>query len=196
MASPQRRDGRHPAAKAYRALNAPRNREARIRRIGASRRQGDGNERARYRILRNRDRAPDPPPSLMVAGYDRIGPGLTRDYVKCHGRTATNVMTRDVIAVAATTDLAEVAMLLETKWNKRVCRFDHPRPARSRSRPGADDPTPPGTGGARLRAAGNRRALCWKIRDRWTVCWSLGMRAGRRPVRSTTRCRCWRQPRR
>ena len=45
---------------------------------------------------------------------------LARDYVKSHGRTAKDVMTREVISVTETTDLAEVAMLLETKRIKRV----------------------------------------------------------------------------
>jgi CBS domain-containing protein len=45
---------------------------------------------------------------------------LARDYVKSHGRTAKDVMTREVISVTDTTELAEVAMLLETKRIKRV----------------------------------------------------------------------------
>jgi CBS domain-containing protein len=45
---------------------------------------------------------------------------LARDYAKSHGRTAKDVMTRDVISVADTTELADVAMLLETKRIKRV----------------------------------------------------------------------------
>ena len=45
---------------------------------------------------------------------------LARDYVKSHGRTAKDVMTREVISVTETTDLAEIAMLLETKRIKRV----------------------------------------------------------------------------
>ena len=45
---------------------------------------------------------------------------LARDYVKSHGRTAKDVMTRDVISVTDTTELADVAMLLETKRIKRV----------------------------------------------------------------------------
>jgi CBS domain-containing protein len=45
---------------------------------------------------------------------------LARDYVKSHGRTAKEVMTRDVISVTDTTELADVAMLLETKRIKRV----------------------------------------------------------------------------
>ncbi len=45
---------------------------------------------------------------------------LARDYLKSHGRTAGDVMTREVISVADTTELADVAMLLETKRIKRV----------------------------------------------------------------------------
>ena len=45
---------------------------------------------------------------------------LARDYIKSHGRTAKDVMTREVISVTEATDLAEVAMLLETKRIKRV----------------------------------------------------------------------------
>jgi len=45
---------------------------------------------------------------------------LARDYVKSHGRTARDVMTRDVISVTDMTELADVAMLLETKRIKRV----------------------------------------------------------------------------
>jgi CBS domain-containing protein len=45
---------------------------------------------------------------------------LARDYVKSHGRTAKDVMTREVISVSEGTDLAEVAMLLETRKIKRV----------------------------------------------------------------------------
>jgi CBS domain-containing protein len=45
---------------------------------------------------------------------------LARDYVKSHGRTAKDVMTRDVVTVSDTTELAEIANLLETKKIKRV----------------------------------------------------------------------------
>jgi CBS domain-containing protein len=45
---------------------------------------------------------------------------LARDYVKSHGRTVKDVMTPDVISVTDTTELAEIAMLLETKRIKRV----------------------------------------------------------------------------
>ena len=43
-----------------------------------------------------------------------------RDYVKSRGRTVENVMTRDVISVSETTELADIALLLETKGIKRV----------------------------------------------------------------------------
>jgi len=43
-----------------------------------------------------------------------------RDYVKAHGRIVREIMTRDVISVSDTTDLADVATLLETKRIKRV----------------------------------------------------------------------------
>src|SRR5262245_51233763 len=43
-----------------------------------------------------------------------------RDYVKSHARTVKDVMTRDVVSVSDTTELAEIANLLETKRIKRV----------------------------------------------------------------------------
>jgi CBS domain-containing protein len=45
---------------------------------------------------------------------------LARDYIKSHARKVADVMTRDVITVTDTTDLAHVANLLETKRIKRV----------------------------------------------------------------------------
>jgi len=51
-----------------------------------------------------------------IAAYQE----LARDYVKAHGRTARDVMTRDVISVTDTTELADIAMLLETNRIKRV----------------------------------------------------------------------------
>jgi CBS domain-containing protein len=45
---------------------------------------------------------------------------LARDYVKAHGRTVADIMTREVITAEETTDLADLAMLLETKRVKRV----------------------------------------------------------------------------
>src|SRR5487761_255497 len=43
-----------------------------------------------------------------------------RDYVKAHGQRVRDIMSREVISVSETTDLAEVAMLLETRLIKRV----------------------------------------------------------------------------
>jgi len=45
---------------------------------------------------------------------------LARNYVKSHGRTAKDVMTSDVISVSDTSELADIANLLETKRIKRV----------------------------------------------------------------------------
>ena len=45
---------------------------------------------------------------------------LARDYVKSHGRTVKYIMTREVISVAETTSLADIADLFETKRIKRV----------------------------------------------------------------------------
>jgi len=45
---------------------------------------------------------------------------LAREYVKAHGRKVKDVMTANVVAVAETTELADVATLLETKRIKRV----------------------------------------------------------------------------
>lgn len=54
---------------------------------------------------------------LDVFASDR---NSARDYVRSHGRTVRDVMTRDVITVTETTELNEVANLLETKRVKRV----------------------------------------------------------------------------
>jgi CBS domain-containing protein len=43
-----------------------------------------------------------------------------RDYVKAHGRVVREIMTREVISVSETTELADIATLLETKRIKRV----------------------------------------------------------------------------
>jgi CBS domain-containing protein len=46
--------------------------------------------------------------------------GLAQEYVKSHGRTVNDIMTRDVITVTEDTSLADVATLLETGRIKRV----------------------------------------------------------------------------
>ncbi len=45
---------------------------------------------------------------------------LARDYVKSHGRKVGDIMTREVVTVSDTTELADIANLLETKKIKRV----------------------------------------------------------------------------
>lgn len=52
--------------------------------------------------------------------FDDASSDLARDYVKSHGRTVRDIMTREVVAVDETTELAEIASLLETKRIKRV----------------------------------------------------------------------------
>jgi CBS domain-containing protein len=86
--------------------------------------------------------------------------GLARDYVKSHGLTVKDVMTRDVVPVTDTTELADIANLLETKWIKRVsvvrrqacrpaertwCGLWRRRRARRRSPADLDDRTVGGT---------------------------------------------------
>jgi CBS domain-containing protein len=46
--------------------------------------------------------------------------GLAQDYVKSHGRTVKDIMTREVVIVSEDTNLADVATLLETRRIKRV----------------------------------------------------------------------------
>ena len=45
---------------------------------------------------------------------------MAADYTRTHGRKAGEVMTRDVVTVADTTPIAEIAQLLETRRIKRV----------------------------------------------------------------------------
>jgi CBS domain-containing protein len=51
---------------------------------------------------------------------DSLAADVAPDYVKSHGRTIGDVMTRDVITVTEATELADVATLMETKGIKRV----------------------------------------------------------------------------
>src|SRR5580692_8794309 len=51
---------------------------------------------------------------------DHFAGDQARDYIKSHGRTVKDVMTRDVVAVTEDTDLGDVAALLEAKRVKRV----------------------------------------------------------------------------
>ena len=51
---------------------------------------------------------------------DHFAADLAREYIKSHGRTVKEIMTRDVVTVTEDTDLADVAALLEAKRIKRV----------------------------------------------------------------------------
>ena len=51
---------------------------------------------------------------------DHFASHLAREYIKSHGRTVNEIMTRDVVTVTEDTDLGEVAALLEAKRIKRV----------------------------------------------------------------------------
>jgi CBS domain-containing protein len=52
--------------------------------------------------------------------FETPGEESARDYVKSHGRTVRDLMTQEVISVADTADLAEVAAVMETNRIKRV----------------------------------------------------------------------------
>jgi len=52
----------------------------------------------------------------MITSTDRTA----GDYVKTHGRGVADVMTRDVLSVAETASVADIALLLETNRIKRV----------------------------------------------------------------------------
>jgi CBS domain-containing protein len=76
-----------------------------------------------HRIETGTERRPDRRTGRRRSWWlDTIGRDeeLARDYVKSHGRTAGDVMTREVVSVNDTTELADVATLLETKRIKRV----------------------------------------------------------------------------
>jgi CBS domain-containing protein len=51
---------------------------------------------------------------------DHFASDLAREYIKSHGRTVKDIMTRDVVTVTEDIDLGEVAALLEAKRIKRV----------------------------------------------------------------------------
>jgi CBS domain-containing protein len=51
---------------------------------------------------------------------DHFASDLAREYVKSHGRTVKDIMTRDVVTATEDTDLGDVAALLEAKRIKRV----------------------------------------------------------------------------
>jgi CBS domain-containing protein len=51
---------------------------------------------------------------------DHYASDLAREYIKSHGRTVKDIMTRNVVTVTEDTDLGEVAEALEAKRIKRV----------------------------------------------------------------------------
>ena len=70
-------------------------------------------------LMRRAEAGTEPRPSRwleLVTSTDR----LATDYTRTHGRKAGEIMTRDVVTVADTAPLAEVAHLLETRRIKRV----------------------------------------------------------------------------
>jgi CBS domain-containing protein len=70
-------------------------------------------------LLRRAETGTEAPPSHwleLVTSSSR----LAADYTRSHGRKAEEVMTREVITVADTTPIAEIARLLEARGIKRV----------------------------------------------------------------------------
>ena len=63
----------------------------------------------------------NPPGSVRRSWWlEDVATARARDYVKSHGRTIRDIMTRDVVTVTDDTDLSEIARLLETNRIKRV----------------------------------------------------------------------------
>src|SRR5262245_24177716 len=83
-------------------------------RLCAHRRLAAGADVGRSALAR---RAAPHPRSLCQAVLSGV---RRRDYIKSHGRTVKDIMTRDVVAVTEDTDLGDVAALLEAKRIKRV----------------------------------------------------------------------------
>src|ERR1700726_3019647 len=76
-----------------------------------------------HRVELGTDRRPDRRTGRRRSWWlDTVGSDeeLARAYVKSHGRTAKDVMTSEVTSVSETTELADIANLLETKRIKRV----------------------------------------------------------------------------
>jgi len=76
-----------------------------------------------HRVETGTERRPDRRTGRRRSWWlDTIGADeeLARDYVKSHGRTARDVMTSEVTFVSDTTELGEIANILESKRIKRV----------------------------------------------------------------------------
>ena len=70
-------------------------------------------------LLRRVELGSEPRPSHLLELVSRAAP-LAADYVRSHGRMASEVMTEDVITVDDTTPIADIARILETRRIKRV----------------------------------------------------------------------------
>lgn len=72
-------------------------------------------------LLRRTEIGTDQPRSVRRSWWlEDFAAAHARDYVKSHGRTVRDIMSRDVITVTDDTDLGEIARLLETHRIKRV----------------------------------------------------------------------------
>ncbi len=72
-------------------------------------------------LLRRTEIGTDQPGSVRRSWWlEDFATARAREYVKSHGRTVGDIMTRDVVSVTEDTDLGEIARLLETNRIKRV----------------------------------------------------------------------------
>ena len=72
-------------------------------------------------LLRRTEIGTNAPGSVRRSWWlEDVATARARDYVKSHGRTVRDIMTRDVVSVTDDTDLSEIARLLETNRIKRV----------------------------------------------------------------------------
>jgi CBS domain-containing protein len=107
---------------------------------------------------------------------DHFASDLARDYVKSHGRTVKDIMTRDVVTATEDTDLGEVAAVLEAKRIKRVPIIREGKLVGIISRAnivravGATKGAPPSEGEADDRTI-RRRLLAELGREEWARLW-------------------------
>jgi CBS domain-containing protein len=72
-------------------------------------------------LLRRTEIGTDQPGSVRRSWWlEDFATARAREYVKSHGRTVRDIMTRDVVTVTENADLGEIARLLETNRIKRV----------------------------------------------------------------------------
>jgi CBS domain-containing protein len=70
-------------------------------------------------LMRRVELGSEPRRSHLLELFTRVSP-LAADYVRSHGRKASEVMTENVVTVEDTTLIADIARLLETRRIKRV----------------------------------------------------------------------------